>query len=375
MHYNSFQMERFSRRSLSQAKLIVVKIGTSSLTDKNGRLDPSSFQKIAGEISRNVAHGKKIIIVTSGAVAAGKDRLGSEKLSTVQEKQAAAAVGQSILMKEYERAFEGSGIVPAQVLLTRDAISNRTRYLHARNTIAQILRFGAVPVINENDTVSAEEIKFGDNDTLSALVASLMGADLLVILSDVDGFMVDGVVVPTVEKISGDIEKFAGVPSTSCGTGGMITKLSAAKTALAAGIPAVIAGFRNENIIENILSGSEAGTVFVPKPSKIEGKKRWLMSGKKPSGKVAVDTGAVKALIEQGKSLLPVGIKEVKGKFSHGDIISITDTSWREIGRGITSYSSDEIIKIKGKNSSEARKALEVLPSDEVVHRNNMVII
>ncbi len=369
-------MRHFSRGSLSKSKLIVIKVGTSSLTDKNGTLDRSSFQKIAQEIARTrLKDGRKILLVTSGAVAAGREKLGLSKLSTIQEKQAAAAVGQSILMNEYEHAFVKAGLIPAQVLLTRDAVSNRTRYLHARNTIDQILKFGAVPIINENDTVSAEEIKFGDNDTLSALVATLMGADLLIMLSDVDGFMVDGKVASMIEKISGEIEKCAGDSSTSCGTGGMITKLFAAKTALAAGIPTVIAGFRNENIVDSILSGRDAGTVFVPKPSKIEGKKRWLMSGKKPSGKVAVDAGAVKALTEQGKSLLPVGIKEVKGKFSHGDIISITDASWHEIGRGITSYSSDEVAKIKGKNSSDAKKALEVLPTDEVVHRNNMVIV
>ncbi len=369
-------MVQFSRKSLSHAKLIVVKVGSSSLSDNSGKLDPSSFDKIAGEIAKaQQTQGVKIILVTSGAVAAGREKLGHADLSTVQEKQAAAAVGQGVLMKEYERAFASQALVPAQVLLTRDAISNRTRYLHARNTIGQILKFGAVPVINENDTVSAEEIRFGDNDTLSALVATLMGADLLIILSDVEGFIKDGRVLSEIEKITGDIEESAGISSTSCGTGGMITKISAAKLALAAGIPAVIAGFREQNIIEKILSGEEAGTVFIPKPAKIESKKRWLMSGKKPSGKIAVDAGAVKALTEQGKSLLPVGIKEVKGKFSHGDIISITDASWREIGRGITTYSSDEVVKIKGKNSSEAKNLLEVLPSDEVVHRNNMVII
>ncbi|MFA5104175.1 MAG: glutamate 5-kinase [Candidatus Margulisiibacteriota bacterium] len=369
-------MSHFSRKSFFQSKLIVIKVGTSSLTDNSGKLDPSSFQKIAGEIAQvGLNAGKKAILVTSGAVAAGRDKLGSSKLSTVQEKQAAAAVGQSILMQEYERAFVAFGLIPAQVLLTRDAISNRTRYLHARNTIDQILKIGAVPVINENDTVSAEEIRFGDNDTLSGLVATLMGADLLIMLSDVEGFIKNGKVLSLIEKITGEIEECAGMSSTSCGTGGMITKISAAKLALAAGIPAVIADFRKENVIEKILSGEEIGTVFVPKPAKVEGKKRWLMSGKKPLGKVAVDSGAIKALIEQGKSLLPVGIKETKGKFLHGDIISITDLSGHEIGRGITSYSSDEVLKIKGKNSKEAKDILGVLPCDEVVHRDNMVII
>lgn len=369
-------MEHFSRKSLSQVKLIVVKVGSSSLSDENGKLASSSFDKIAKEISvLQQKPDKKVILVTSGAVAAGREKIGFSKLATVQEKQAAAAVGQGILMKEYERAFGAQGLIPAQVLLTRDAVSNRARYLHARNTIDQILKFGAIPVINENDTVSAEEIRFGDNDTLSALVATLMGADLLAILSDVDGFMVGGKVVPVIEKINADIEKAAGSALTSIGTGGMITKLSAAKLALSAGIPAVIAGFRNENILERILSGESTGTVFVPKPSKVEGKKRWLISGKKPSGKVAVDSGAVIALIEKGKSLLPVGIKDLKGKFSHGDIISITDSSWHEIGRGITSYSSEEIMKIKGKNSADAKDILGVLPSDTVVHRDNMVII
>lgn len=369
-------MGAFSRNSLSGSKLIVIKVGSSSLVDSSGRLTSANFKKIASEISvLSKKLGKKIVLVTSGAIAAGKDKLGSKALSTIQEKQAAAAIGQGLLMKEYEQSFLEHGILIGQVLLTRDALEHRRRYINARNTIDQILSFGAVPIINENDTVSVDEIKFGDNDTMSALVANLMGADLLIMLSDVEGFIKDGRILSVVDKINKDIELAAGGSTSRYGTGGMVTKISAAKTALAAGIPAVIAGFKETDVLSKIVGGEDIGTVFVPKPSKIEGKKRWLMSGKKPSGKVAVDDGARKALIEHGKSLLPVGIKDVKGRFFRGDVVSITDSSSHEIARGITNYDSEEISKIKGKNSSDAENALGALHSDEVIHRNNMVII
>ncbi len=369
-------MENFSRSSLSTANTIVIKVGSSSLLDKEGCLSQKEFDKIASEISNLKKLNKNAILVSSGAIAAGKEYL--PKLSieaTIQEKQAAAAIGQGRLMQFYERSFAKFGLLPAQVLLTRDVISNRTRYINARNTINQIINFNAIPIINENDVISDEEIKFGDNDTLSAIVANLLGADLLIILSDVEGFMANGKVVNEIEKINPDIERYAKGAGSSKGTGGMITKLSAAKISISAGIPVVIAGFFKEDVIKRILQGEKIGTLFIPKESKILGKKRWLLGNKKIAGKIVVDDGAKKALAEKGKSLLPIGVKDIKGHFERGDIVGLFDQFGKEFARGIINYNSKELAIIKGKSTKEAKTLIKALPSDEIVHRNNMVIL
>ncbi len=370
-------MANESRQNLCNANLIVVKIGTSSLTDKNGHLNPEKFDILSSQTSELINKlGKQVIIVTSGSIAAGSEKLGIKKpLKSIPEKQAAAAIGQGILMNEYERSFAKYGLTPAQVLLTRDAIDDRQRYINSRNTIHQILKFGAVPVINENDTVSVDEIKVGDNDTLSALVASLMGADLLIILSDVEGYIKDGKVLPTIEKITKEIEENAGGSGTALGTGGMMTKLEASRIAGHAGIPMIIASGNEKDVLTKLLSCEEIGTIFTPKISKIESKKRWLLNGKKADGKVIIDEGAEKALLTSGKSLLPVGIKEIKGKFQQGSVLSIIGKSGKEIGRGISNYTNEELEKIIGKKSDEAEKILGTIPSDEVIHRDHMVII
>lgn len=370
-------MSALSRASLKDSKLVVIKIGTSSLVDSSGILDPSRFKKITDEISSIIkTKDIRVVIVTSGAIAAGAKQLNINRpLKTIQEKQAAAAIGQGLLMKEYDNFFSKKGLTTAQVLLTRDAIDDRHRYINCRNTLDQIIKFGAVPIINENDTVSVEEIKVGDNDTLSALVANLIGADMLILLSDVDGFIQDGAVLKTIEKITKEIEAGAKGSGSSFGTGGMHTKIEAAKICSSAGIPMVIAGWRQEEVISRIISGEELGTFFVPGTSKMESKKRWVLSGKKSSGKLIVDDGAMKALLSGGKSLLPVGIKEIKGRFEQGDVVSITGPDGREIGRGVTNYNSEEASMIKGKKSGEIEAIRGDLPGEEIIHRDNMVML
>jgi glutamate 5-kinase len=366
---------------MTEYNTIVIKIGSSTLTTKEGKLDVSNLTRLVFETAGLVKQKLKIIIVTSGAVVTGTERLNlKSKPTTVPQKQAAAAVGQSILMRQYEKAFEKYGITVAQVLLTRDAIADRERYLNARNTISTLLAENVVPIVNENDTVAVEEIKVGDNDTLSALVASLIGADLLVLLTDVDGFYMEtdeGVDyrVDVVEEITKEVAAAAGHPGTQLGTGGMVTKISAARICQDAGIPVVIAHGRTEGIIEKIVNGEKVGTLIKPKAKKPESKKRWVAHGLPIKGTVTVDAGAEAALIKNGSSLLPAGIKSVAGKFKIGEVLSIVDLSGREIGRGLSNYSSEELTAIKGKKSKEISPILGYEGNIEAIHRDNMVIL
>ena len=370
-------MSLFPRKNLCSSNLVVIKIGTSSLTGTSGKIDPEKFRKLAEEIFFLVSKKKKqVILVSSGAIAAGSEKLGRlNSLKTIPEKQAAAAVGQNLLMTQYEKAFGAFGTPVGQVLLTRDAIEDRERYLNSRNTIFQLLKFGAVPIINENDTMATEEIRVGDNDNLGALVASLTGADLLILLSDVEGFYKNGKLLPYIDEISKELLDEAKGSSSVVGTGGMETKLQAAKIVLNAGIPMVIASHKKDGIITAILEGIEVGTLFAPKLSKMESKKRWLAHGKKPAGHVVIDDGAKKALLEGGKSLLAVGIKEVKGRFGAGQVIGIFDSSRVELGRGLTNYTSEELSKIKGLKTAQINVILKESAGEEVVHRDNMVIL
>ncbi len=360
--------------------LIVVKIGSSSLTDKSGKLDKNKLKKLTQEIASLVKAKKKVILVTSGAIVCGLSHLGlSGKPRTIPEKQAAAAIGQSRLMHEYELAFREHGITVAQVLLTRDAIADRTRYINARNTISTLLEHGVVPIVNENDTVSVDEIKVGDNDNLSALVASLIGADLLVILSDVSGFFMkdaDGrpYLVEEVKEITREMEDAAGHPSTQ-GTGGMITKIQAAKIAMDSGITMVIANSAETGLIEAAVSGKKAGTKFIPKIGKLESRKRWLAHGLPRTGILTIDGGAETAITRKGGSLLAVGILRADGEFAHGDAVSIVDETGRELARGLINYSKEEIDKIKGLKTEKVIEVLGYKGPSEVVHRDNMVIL
>jgi len=362
-------------------KLIVIKVGSSSLTDKSGKLDMKNLKRIAEEISKLKEEGKKVILVSSGAIVTGAEKLGLVgKIKTIPQKQAAAAVGQSILMRDYEKVFAEHKINIGQVLLTRDAIADRERYINARNTFNELLELGTIPIVNENDTVSIDEIKVGDNDNLSALVASLVGADILIMLTDVDGFYMESesgepFLVQEIKEITPEIKNAAGHPSTQLGTGGMKTKIQAAETANDAGIPVKIIHGRKKGLIEQALKEEKVGTTFIPKISKPESRKRWLAHGHPSAGVIEVDGGAESALTKHGGSLLAVGITKVEGDFKQGDSISIKDNAGREVARGLANYSSNDIEKIKGLKTKQIEEVLGYKASAEVVHRDNMVLM
>jgi glutamate 5-kinase len=360
---------------------IVVKIGSSTIIDKStNKIDINNLQRIVSQVAELVEQGRKVIIVTSGSIATGTEKLKLRtRPRTIPEKQAAAAVGQSILMRQYEKAFEKFNIIVAQILLTRDAIADRERYLNARHTISTLLEEGVVPVVNENDTVAVDEIKVGDNDTLAALVSSLMGVDLLIMLTDVDGFYMDseeGVSykVDKIEEITSEVEDAASHSSTQLGTGGMITKIQAAKICQDAGVTMIITHGRESDII-SIAAGKNIGTVFVSKAGKMESRKRWLAHGLTVKGYLEIDAGAESAIIKKGSSLLPAGITNVDGKFKIGDAIEIRDTSGKVIARGLTNYSKGDIERIKGKKSSQISQILGFEGTPEVIHRDNLVLL
>jgi len=348
---------------------IVIKIGSSTLTTSEGAFDISNLKRIVSETAELIKQGKKIILVSSGAIALGAEKLNLGKPKTIPQKQAAAAVGQSRLMRQYEKAFEEYQLPVAQILLTRDAIADRERYLNARHCVQTLLDEGVIPIVNENDTVSIDEIKIGDNDTLAALTASLIGADLLALLTDVDGFYMkneEGVSyrADEITEITAEVTDAAGHPSTQLGTGGMITKIQAAKICQNAGVTMAIINGRKPGLIKALASGEKAGTLFPPLISKMESRKRWLAYGLKTEGIIMIDPGAESALIQHGKSLLPVGIKSVKGKFSSGALVSIVDENNKEIARGLVNLNSEELTKVIGQKNV-----------GEVIHRDDLVIL
>ncbi len=359
---------------------IVIKIGTNILTDRNGEVDKKRISKLVREVARLHKAKNEIVIVTSGAIGAG---MGKMKLyhrpASLKEKQALAAIGQPLLMDIYKDAFQEQKIITAQVLLTRQDFDDRKKFLNAKNTLFALLKLGVIPIINENDTVAVEEINFGDNDTLSALVASTVESDWLFILTDVDG-LYKGIpgkseIIRSVSKITADIEKYAsGVSGSGKGVGGMKTKLAAAKIATASGVKTVIANGKDEKVIGKILEGRECGTVFTPLKA-VEARKHWIAFGSKCKGKILIDRGAERALLKGGKSLLPSGITGTEGRFEANDMVSIAGPDNREVARGLSNYSSDEIEKIKGKKSAEIKKILDRFATDEVIHRDNLVVL
>lgn len=350
-------------------KTLVIKIGSSTLANSRGELDLVNLKRIVSEAAELVKQKKKVILVTSGAIAAGAGKLGLGKPKTIPEKQAAAAVGQSLIMRQYEKAFEEFGITTAQVLLTRDAIADRERYLNARNCITTLLNEGVVPIVNENDTVAIDEIKIGDNDNLAALTASLIGADLLILLTDVDGFYLENeegipFIVPEIKEINAAIRAAAGHPSTQLGTGGMVTKIQSAETCSDAGIFMAILHGRKAGLIQALVAGDNVGTLFCPRATRRESRKRWLAHGLKMSGTLIIDAGAESALLRHGKSLLPVGIIKVKGKFLAGAMVSVADENEKEIARGLVNLGSEELSGVLGKKGVS-----------EAIHRDNLVIL
>jgi len=367
---------------ISKARRIVVKIGSNVLTGADGHVN----EEIIGELARQVAclcrSGKEIILVTSGAVSTGMVRMGlSKRPNALPQLQAAAAVGQSHLMNLYAKQFGSEGIEVAQILLTADDLKVRQRHLNARNTIIALLERKVVPVINENDTVSTEEIKFGDNDALSALVSNLVKADLLVILTDIEGLMTrdpkmgGGELVREVQCMSAEIEALArGVGSTR-GTGGMASKLKAVKMVTSSGEAAIIADGRRKDTLDRLFAGEELGTLFHPGSGKLRGRKRWIAFFIKPKGKIVVDDGAASALLDRGKSLLPTGVKDVVGDFKGGDKVSIVTLAGVEIARGLTNYPAEDLRRIKGLKTGAIHEILGHKDYDEVVHRDNLVLI
>lgn len=376
-------MDEKRKKYIEFIKRIVVKVGSSTLTHQNGGLNISSIECIVRQIADLHNKGIEVILVTSGAIGAGIGRLGLKtRPKTIPEKQAAAAVGQGILMHMYEKLFAEYGQVVAQILLTREDISHRVRFLNARNAFSALLEKKVIPIINENDAVVVDEIKFGDNDTLSALVASLVEADLLILLSDIDGLYssdprinTDAKLLSWVEKITPEIESAAGGAGTSLGTGGMATKIKAAKIAVSAGTSMVIANGAHPGVIGDIINGKEIGTWFKPKEKPLHARQRWIAYGMSIKGRIFIDEGAVKAIVENQKSLLPSGITRISGRFNEGHVVLIIDSSGREIARGMVNYSSDEIEKIKGLKSSEIENILGYKNYDEVIHRDNMVLV
>lgn len=363
--------ERFSKD-----KRIVVKIGTSILTTEKGSLTTRYLSKIVRELATLKQLGKEFIIVTSGAIGAGMQRLGlKERPQTIIMKQTTAAVGQNILMDVYERLFKKYHLTVAQLLLTHQDLSSRKSYINISNTILKLLEYKVIPIINENDTVAVDEIKFGDNDTLSALISQLVEADILLILSNIEGlYSESGELIPLVKEINSHITKIATGTTSKFSTGGMQTKVEAAKIAIQSGTTVVILNGKKEGIIEDILKGKECGTIFVAKESKLNSRKRWIMYNLKDKGEIIIDEGAKTAILHKGKSLLPCGILDVRGKFEEGDAVIVKDIQGIKLAKGLVDYSKRDLLKIKGKQTHQIAKILGYEYGEEIIHRDNLIV-
>ena len=370
---------------LQRARRIVVKIGSSILSARQG-IDHARFRRLVDEIQELRRQDRQVVVVTSGAVAAGMARLGlHERPKTVPQRQAAAAVGQIGLMALYEEYFGALGQPVAQVLLTHDDLASRRRYLNARRTFEALLQAGVVPVVNENDTVAVEEVRFnfGDNDNLSAIVATLISADLLVILSDVDGLYTgapggdpQACLVPLVEHITAEVRSFVADTRGPFGTGGMSSKLQAAYKTTDAGIPCWIACGLHDGVLPAIFDPERSvGTLFLPKGDRRKQRKHWIAHTLKPAGAIVVDAGAHRAIVEQGRSLLPKGIADVQGNFGAGDCVSCLAPDRREFARGLVSYGAAEVDKIKGLHTSAIEATLGYTAGNEVIHRDDLVVL
>ncbi len=369
-------------QALQTAKRIVVKVGTSTLTHNTGKLNINRMELLVRQLTDLQNQNREVVLVTSGAVGVGLGRLGlTERPGTILQRQALAAIGQGLLMQIYEKLFSEYGQTVAQILLTRSDISDRKRYLNSRNTILALLKYKVIPIINENDTVATEELKIGENDSLSALVAGLIEADLLILLSDINGLYTadpkkdhTAELIPLVTEITTEVASMAGGASSNFGTGGMITKIEAAKMATSAGTSMVLMNGSEPSQIQHIFDGKPVGTVFLSSQTVVSSRKRWIAYGPQVTGELIVDSGAEHALIKQGKSLLPSGIVNLSGDFEEGDLVKIVNSENRELGRGLTNYGWEQLRKIIGKKCVEIEMILGYKTADEVVHRDNMVI-
>jgi len=371
------------RKILGEVRRIVVKVGSSILASVEKGLQYEVFSHLTKEISDLKRQGYEIILVSSGAIAAGMEKLGYKtRPQAITQKQATAAVGQTRLMNIYENYFSRYQQMVAQVLLTHDDLSHRHRFLNARNTLLTLLELGIIPIINENDTVVVDEIKFGDNDNLSALITNLVGADLLIILTDIEGLCdSDPRVNPNarcislVEDIDVDMKGIVGETKSEMSVGGMISKIQAAKKASRFGIPTVVARGTRDGILHQILKGKEIGTLILSKGEVLSSRKHWIAFNPKPKGDVIVDDGAKKAIAQKGKSLLPSGVIKVRGSFDRGDLVTCLGPRGKEFARGLVNYSATELEKIKGLRSDQIESTLGYKYSDEVIHRDDLVVL
>ena len=370
------------RESLPAARRLVVKIGSNALCRPSGELDPAVLESLAKEIA-GLETSRQAIIVSSGAVKVGLNRLGEKKAKDLPARQAAAAVGQCELIAAYQRAFGAFGRPIAQILLTQAELSDFRRYLYLSNALnALVSQHRAIPILNENDPVTAAGVEIGENDRLAALVAAKVDADLLVLLSDVDGFYTGNpnhdstaTLIPEVEKITPQIRALAEQADDRGGRGGMKAKLDAAEIATRAGVAVVIASSRSVEVISRLLAGEAVGTLFLPASTKLQSRKRWIGYARRSKGKLVVDEGASRAIREQGSSLLPVGIANVEGEFNPGDTVSVVDFTGKEIARGLANYNAEETKLIRRCKTREIQAKLGRHDYDEVIHRDNLVVL
>jgi glutamate 5-kinase len=367
---------------VARARRVVIKVGSAVVSDAEGlRMDV--IERLAAQVAAASRAGYEIVIVTSGAVAAGRARLSKLKGATIAARQAAAATGQIALMSAWSRAFDAHGLTVAQILLTHQDVAERRRRLNANQTIAELISAGVIPIVNENDTVAVEEIRLGDNDVLSSLVASLVQAHLLIILTDVAGVLTgdprdrtDARLIPVITDVEAEMSGLVAESAGPLGSGGMATKLKAARQAARAGIAVIIACGREDGALTAALdSERETGTLIVPAATRLKSRKHWIAFALRPSGSLAVDKGAADALRSKGRSLLPSGIREVRGDFDGGDCVSLFDPEGIEFGRGLVNYPASDVLKLAGRRSTEIPALLGYKVADEIIHRDNFVLL
>jgi glutamate 5-kinase len=371
----------YKRAVIEPVRRIVVKVGSAVLSDNDG-LRREVIEDLAGQIDAVIRRGREVVLVTSGAIAAGRVRLGRHG-ATIAERQAAAATGQIELMRQWARAFDTRGRTIAQLLLTHQDLAERKRRLNAAHTIEALLATGVIPIVNENDTVAVEEIRMGDNDVLSSLVAGMVQAGLLIILSDVEGVLTgdprkrsDASLIPLIADPEAGMRGLVADSAGPLGSGGMATKLKAARQASRAGISVVIAHGRHPDALAIVLDPErETGTLVLPARHRLRGRKHWIAFALRPSGALGVDRGAAEALRKRGRSLLPSGIREVSGTFASGDCVSLLDQEGIEFGRGLVNYPAADVLKVKGIRSQEISRVLGYKVADEIIHRDNFVLI
>ena len=369
------------REVMNRTRTVVVKVGTNVLSTEDDQLDAARIASLAEQVHALCASGRKVVLVSSGAIGAGMGLLGlKERPKDLPHLQAAAATGQAHLIHIYDKALRPHGYHAAQLLLTANDFKNRSRYLNVRNTLRTLFEFNAIPIVNENDTVSTAEIKLGDNDRLAAMVAGLIQADLLIVLSVIEGLLSGDPSdpqshrIPLVERFDDELLNFVGASKSSRGTGGMKTKLEAVHTATAVGVNVVIANGKRPRVLDEILHGDDIGSLFLGEGDGVSAWKRWIGYTMPPQGRFVLDDGARRAVEQQGKSLLAAGIVRVEGDFAKGEVVSLIDLQGEEFARGLTNYDATATLAIAGKRSDEIVKTIGSIPYAEVIHRDNLVV-